>query len=97
WSAPTSSALARPARELVFDGRQLDAARGKEHVQVVDEVGRLLDDPLVGLGERGPDELDRLLPHLLRTRADSVVEQLRGVRAVGPFGGAFGDDAPQAG
>ena len=41
-STPLRSA--RAARELVLDRGEVDAARGEQHVQVVDEVGRLRDE-----------------------------------------------------
>ena len=45
----------------VLDLRDVEAAGGEQHVEVVDEVGRLLDDALVALVERGDRDLDRLL------------------------------------
>ena len=52
-AAGAAPRLANAARELVLDRGEVDAARGEQHVQVVDEVGRLRDDALVALGERG--------------------------------------------
>ena len=56
------------APELVLDGRGLQPARREEHVRVEPEVGELLDEPLVRLGDRGERCLDAFLAHLARGR-----------------------------
>src|SRR5919197_1513379 len=87
----------RACLELLVDLGDVEPARGEQHVEVVDEVGRLFDDALVALVERRHGELDRLLPQLPRTRADATVEQRDGVRALGPLGGALRDRPPERG
>src|SRR3954463_14028021 len=44
--------------------RQLEPPRAQQHGQVVEHVGRLLGDPLVGLLARRPRHLLGLLHHL---------------------------------
>src|SRR6185503_12906848 len=56
-----------------------------------------LDDPIVRLVERRDRELDRLLAHLARARADAGVEQRCGIRAVRPLERALRDRAPETG
>src|SRR5438874_93661 len=85
----------RAGLQLLFDLGDVETARGEQHVEVVDEVGRLLDDALVALVERRDGELDRLLPQLARAYADSAVEQRDRVRALRPLGRALRDRPPQ--
>ena len=80
-SATPSQVQVGAGAQLVLDRGDVEAARREQHVQVVDEIGGLLDDALVALVERGDRQLDRLLADLARDRADAGVEQLRRVRA----------------
>src|SRR5581483_7813743 len=82
-------ASAHAPRQLVVDRGEVEAACGEQDVQVVDEVGGLLDHALVALRERSRHELDRLLPHLARDARRPALEQPRGVRALGPRRGAL--------
>src|SRR5215831_16248650 len=103
WPPPTTSRSrvradrSGAAAERVLDLRDVEPARGEQHVEVIDEVGRLLDDALVALVQRRHRELDRLLPDLAGAGARPRVEELRGVRALGPPRGTVGDRAPQPG
>ena len=56
------------AAELLLDPLGIEAAGGEEDVAVEPEVGELLDEALVGVGDRRERRLDALLPHLLRPR-----------------------------
>jgi hypothetical protein len=58
-----------PSAELLLDRRRLQSARREEHVAVEPEVGELLDEPLVGLGDGGQRGLDALLPDLAAAAA----------------------------
>src|SRR5438067_3182102 len=87
----------RAASQLLVDLCDVEPARGEQHVEVVDEIGGLLDDTLVALLERGDRELDRLLPHLACARSNTAVEQRDGVRALGPLGCALRDRPPERG
>src|SRR5919107_1109555 len=76
---------------------QLQAARAQQHGQVVEDVGGLLGDALVGLLAGGARDLLGLLPHLL-AREGGVGEQLGGVGAAGVRRrGAVGDRALERG
>ena len=75
--------LTGAARHSSSSAATSSPARGEQHVEVVDEVGRLRDEPLVGLRERRRHHLDRLLADLAGDRGDPVLEELRRVRALG--------------
>src|SRR5918994_1237960 len=76
---------------------ELQAARAQQHGQVVEHVGGLLGDALVGLLAGGAGDLLGLLAHLL-ARERGVGQQPRGVRAAGVTGsGAVGDRALERG
>src|SRR6266540_72051 len=78
-STPSSAAT---AIERLEHGRQRDTAREQEDLQVVEDVGGLVREPLGGLGVRRARDLLGLLPNL---GADPrrIVEQLDRVRALG--------------
>ena len=64
--------------------RERDPARREHDQQMVDEVGRLRDQPLTILLDRGDHGLDRLLAELLGAMRHALVEELArvgGVRA----------------
>src|SRR5438477_10918725 len=86
----------RASAKLLVDLRDVEAARGQQYVEVVDEVCGLLDDAFVTLVERGDGELHRLLPYLPRARRGAGVEQRDGVRAFGPFRRTFRDRPPES-
>ena len=71
----TDAYLAPP--QHVLDLGDVEPARGEQDVEVVDEVGRLLDDALVALVERRDGQLDRLLAHLARAGADARARAAR--------------------
>src|SRR5829696_8506110 len=76
---------------------QLQAARAQQHGQVVEHVGGLLGDALVGLLAGGARDLLGLLLDLL-PREGGVGEQLGGVGAAGVLRrGALGDSALERG
>src|SRR5688500_7731137 len=64
---------------------EVAVARAQEHEQVVQHVGGLGVDALVGLLPRGAGDLLGLL-HDLLPDPGGVVEQLDGVRALGALG-----------
>ena len=75
---------------------EAETARAQQHGEVVEHVGGLLGDPLVGLlADRAHDLLGLLRDLLARERR--VGEQRGGVGALGQLGGARGDRALQAG
>src|SRR5215216_1721509 len=78
----TSRASAATVKQHLLGVRERQPAGPQEHGQVVEDVGGLLGDPLVGLLAGGADDLLGLLPDLL-AREGRVREQLRGVRAAG--------------
>src|SRR5215213_1307620 len=82
---------AAPIQDLQRRGER-DLARAEQDLQVVEHVGGLLGDPLVGLAGGRAGDLVGLLAHLV---ADSrrVGEELRRVAAVRALGGAGGDRA----
>ena len=63
------------AAELLLDPLRVEAARGQQDVAVEPEVGKLLDEALVGVGHGGERCLHTLFPDLLRDRGDASVEQ----------------------
>src|SRR4051812_32984141 len=69
---------------------QAAVAAVEEDRQVVEDVGRLLVDAVVGLLARGPRDLLGLLLDL-RADARRVVEELDGVRALRPLALAIGE------
>src|SRR4051794_13668366 len=75
--------------------RQRAPARAQEHQQVIEDVGRLGVDALVGLLARGTGDLLGLLLHLLAD-VRRIVEQRDGVRALGALGLALQQRALEA-
>src|SRR5918999_4513288 len=69
---------------------EAEPARAQQHGQVVEHVGRLLDDPLVALLAGGAGHLLGLLLDLL-PNARGLGQQLGGVRALWLLGGARRD------
>src|SRR3984885_5936731 len=84
-SAPLATAIENP---LGIGNAQ--AAAAQQHGEVIDDVGRLLGDALIGLLASRPNDLLRLLLDLGSDEA-WVIEALRGVRARGPGRRALGD------
>ena len=78
---------AATAIEHLHHRRLRDVARDQQHAEVVEQVGRLFGDPLVGLLAGGADDLLGLLLDLLADQR-RVVEQLDRVAALGALGGA---------
>ena len=64
---------------------QRDAASLQQHQEMIEEIGRLGRETLVVLRVRRHHDLDRFLAHLLRDLRHSAVEQLGGVRPLGPL------------
>src|SRR5690242_1252938 len=86
-----SRAASTPALTEHLLGRpQREPAGAQEHGEVVEHVGGLLGHALVALLARGPRDLLRLLLHLVADLG-RIGQQGRGVRALGPLGGAGGD------
>ena len=94
----------RARAELLSDGGnehllgvgEAEAARAQQHGQVVEDVGGLLGDALVGLLARGAGDLLGLLLDLLADQR-RVGQQLGGVGALGRLRRARGDRALEAG
>src|SRR5215213_7782962 len=93
-SARTSSSVgstanepgsAATAIEHLLGGGEVAAAAPQQHGEVVQDVGGLLVDAVVGLLARGARDLLGLLHHLLAD-ARRVIEQLDRVRTGGPLG-----------
>src|SRR4051794_40501567 len=61
----TGSGSAATVKQHLLRVGQGEPARGQQHGEVVEDVGGLLGDPLVGLLARGPDDLLGLLLDLL--------------------------------
>src|SRR4051812_46277607 len=86
-SSVSPSALAESASALTQHLRrvaQRPVARAQQDEQVVQDVGRLVVDAVVGLLARGAGDLLGLLLHLLAD-VRRVVEQRDGVGALGPL------------
>ena len=88
--------LAATAIEHLLGVAERAAARVQQHRQVVEDVGGLLVDAVVGLLARGAGDLLGLLLDL-GADARRVVEQLDGVGALGALGGARGERALERG
>ena len=73
------------ALELAPDGVQRDTASLQQHQKMIEKIGRLGRETLGLLRIRRHDHLDRFLAHLLRDLGHATVEQLHGVRALGPL------------
>jgi hypothetical protein len=73
-TSKSKASAGRPQAKLVLDPRDVDTAGGEQHVQVIDEIGGLLDEPLVALLERGDRELDCFFPHFPRTGSNAFIE-----------------------
>src|SRR4051794_19450676 len=71
---------------------QIQAARAQQYGQVVEHVGGLLGDAIVGLLARGARDLLGLLHHLRADRG-GLRQQRGGVGALGALGGTGGDGA----
>src|SRR5919107_3500033 len=76
----TSSCSAATVKQHLLGVRERQPAGPQEHGQVVEHVGGLLGEALVGLLAGGPDDLLGLLLDLL-AREGRVREQRGGVRA----------------
>src|SRR5215208_2230562 len=77
-----AAASAATAKQDLLGVREIAAATAQQDRQVVQDVGGLLVDAVVGLLARRARDLLRLLHHLLADER-RVVEQLDGVGAVG--------------
>src|SRR4051812_42255887 len=86
---------ATAANEHLLGVREAQSAAPHQHRQVVEHVGGLLGHALVGLLARGAGDLLGLLLDLLADPG-RVLEEDRGVRALGLFRGAPGERAFQA-
>ena len=64
-------------------------AREHQHLEVVEDVGRLLGEPLVDLARRGARDLVGLLPNLVADPL-GIVEELDRVGALGTLALALG-------
>src|SRR4051794_12935894 len=91
-----SSLSAATLKEDLFRVAQRAAAPVEQHRQVVEHVGRLVVDAVVGLLARRARDLLGLL-HDLLADPRRVVEQLDGVGALGPLRRAVAQRALQAG
>src|SRR5215207_4882888 len=83
----TGGASAATAKEHPLRVAERALAALEQHREVVENVGGLLVDPVVGLLARGAGDLLGLLLDLLAD-AGGLVEQLDGVGALGALGGA---------
>src|SRR6201999_3739245 len=92
----TSRDSTTAAKEHLLRVREAQAAALEQHGQVVEDVGGLLGHALVGLLARGAHDLLGLLLDLLAD-ARRVAQQLGGVGALRPLGGARGERALQPG
>lgn len=77
--------------ERCFDFGKFDAARSKEDKQMIQQVGRLGDQPVAPFADRGEDRFDRLLAELLGAIGRSAIQQLSRVGRVAAAFGALGD------
>src|SRR4029079_14893389 len=84
-----------PSPELLLDRRLLQAARCEEDVAVEPEVGQLLDETLVGLGDGGHGGLDALLSDLAGAGVGSCLDQSGHVRARRAGESPLRDDSPE--
>src|SRR3954452_24073528 len=81
------SSLAPTGIEDIHHRRLRDIARDQQHAEVVEQVGGLFGDPLVGLLAPGADHLLGLLLDLLHDQRP-VGQQLGGIAALGTLDGA---------
>src|SRR5215210_3489324 len=89
----TSSCSAATVKQHLLGVREGQPAGPQEHGEVVEHIGGLLGEALVGLLAGGAGDLLGLLLDLL-TREAGIREQLRGVGAAGVSrAGALGDRA----
>src|ERR687894_909135 len=94
---PSLSSVSAPtATQHLFRVREAQAAAAQQDGEVVEHVGGLLGDALVGLLARRPGDLLRLLLDL-GAGEGRVGEQAGGVGALGGAVRAGGDRAPQPG
>src|SRR6478672_276072 len=84
-----------PSPELLLDRRRLQSARCEEDVAVEPEVGQLLDESLVGLGDGGQGGLDALLSDLACGGGRSCLDQSGHVRARRAGESPLRDDPPE--
>src|SRR6185312_16148386 len=90
WASSAADAWRRSAGtavQLLEDGGLRHAAGGQQDGEVVQHVGGLFGDPLVGLLAGGADDLLGLLLDLFADQG-RVVEELDRVAALGALGGA---------
>jgi hypothetical protein len=85
--------LAGTARQHGFDLGELDIPRRQQDQQVIEEIGRLLDEAFATFRNGSEREFHRFLAELLGALRDAAVEQLAGVGKVGAGGGARVDAA----
>src|SRR5205807_6650425 len=92
WRSLRVAAL--PARELVLDVGDVDTGDREQHVQVEEQVGRLLREASVACDGR-EGRLDRLFPELLRGPLDPGVRERGDVRAFRSIAHALDHRAPE--
>src|SRR6185369_9246432 len=92
---PSAPRLSDAAHELVFDRGRVEAAGREQDIGVEPEVGELLDQAVVALGNTGERGLDALLADLPGSGARALLEQAGDVGAFGPGARTLGDPAPQ--
>src|SRR3954449_1323599 len=91
-----AAASAATAKQDLLGVREIAAAAAQQNRQVVEDVGGLLVDAVVGLLARGARHLLRLLHDLLADER-RVVEQLHGVGALGTLALAVDQRALEVG